>query len=150
MTLILATIAYGCGGSGKDAQPDEQGNVGLTPDLANLKAYITTGPHASEIAGCVSIENEADSCTLQELPPIGMEYSTPTVDNVLNHLVVSHTWMGDRMRDLLQIMPPDILLMLRSATAIVIDADIRPADYRRATGAIYIDPARNRFYRFFC
>jgi len=34
-----------------------------------------------------------------------------------------------------------MLLMLRSNTAIVIDDDIRPAHFRRGTGAIYIDPA---------
>ncbi len=141
LLLIVVMLVSACGGSSKSNQPVEDDNPSLNPDFSNLQAYVTNSPHAATIVECVSIEFENDSCSLEVLPPIGMEHISPTVDDILNHVVVSHSWMGDRMRDLLEIMPAEILLMLRSATAIVIDDDIRPAYYQQATGAIYIDPA---------
>ncbi len=138
---ICATVVTGCGGSNKSNEPGINANPDLNPDFSNLKPYMATGPHASVIVDCVAIESSSDSCSLQTLPPIGQEHPSPTVADILNHVVVSHTWMGDRMRNLLEIMPPEILLLLRAATAIVIDDDIRPAYFQQATGAIYIDPA---------
>ena len=113
----------------------------LNPDFSDLQPYIANGPYASALKTCVSIVNESDSCSLNTLPPIGLNNTIPTIDDILNHVVVSHPWMGDRMRDLLEQMPADMLLLLRANTAIVIDADIRPAYFWSATGAIYIDPA---------
>ncbi len=138
---ILLLVLVGCGGSGSSEPQVIDGGPKLNPDYSNLQPYVASGPYASAIVACVAIEDDSDSCTLNELPPIGHDSLTPTIDDILNHLVVSHPWMGDRMRDLLVLMPADMLLMLRSNTAIVIDDDIRPAHFRSATGAIYIDPA---------
>jgi len=139
--IISILLLISCGGSGSEQQPSEGNTAKLNPDYSNLQPYISSGPYADTLVRCVAIENDSDSCTLNELPPIGLDSISPSLDDVLNHLVVSHTWMGDRMHDLLEQMPPDMLLMLRSNTAIVIDDDIRPAHFRSATGAIYIDPA---------
>lgn len=144
--LSLVFIAFftvnllSCGGSSQQKQPTDDSPLITPSDFSNLKAYRDSGPYASVLVNCVSIESDSDSCKLSELPPIGLNNSDPTIDDVLNHLVVSHQWMGDRMRDLLEIMPSDMLLMLRSNTAIVIDDDIRPAYFKQSTGAIYIDP----------
>lgn len=141
LLTILTMTLVACGGSGSNNQPGNGNSPKLNPDYSDLQPYIASSPYADTIVRCVAIENDNDSCTLNELPPIGLDNNDPSIDDVLNHLVVSHTWMGDRMRDLLEIMPADMLLLLRSNTAIVIDDDIRPAHFRRATGAIYIDPA---------
>lgn len=115
--------------------------IGSNPAFDNLKPYVATGPYAADIIRCVKVRYYSNSCNLTELPLISMDGSQPTIDEIMNHVVVSHTWMGDRMRALLEIMPNDILLMLRSTTAIVIDDSIRPSFFTLATGAIYIDPA---------
>lgn len=135
-------VLSSCGGGSSDENnPPVNNTPELNADFNDLKPYLPNGPYAAQLKTCVSIVNIPDSCTLNQLPPIGLDSATPTVDDVLNHLVVSHEWMGDRMRDLLEMMPADMLLMLRSNTAIVIDADIRPAYFWQLTGAIYIDPA---------
>jgi hypothetical protein len=140
--LILLFTLYSCGGgSSGDSDSSVTNSPETNPDFSDLQPYIPNGPYAAQLKNCVSIINTADSCTLNQLPPIGLDSTTPTIDDILNHLVVSHMWMGDRMRDLLEMMPADMLLMLRSNTAIVIDADIRPAYFWQLTGAIYIDPA---------
>ncbi|MFT5453464.1 MAG: hypothetical protein ACI9N9_002976, partial [Enterobacterales bacterium] len=141
LLMLLFTLSS-CGGGSSDGDNPSVGNGPETnPDFNDLQPYLPNGPYAAQLKTCVSIVNTGDSCTLNQLPPIGLDNTTPTVDDILNHLVVSHMWMGDRMRDLLLMMPADMLLMLRSNTAIVIDADIRPAYFWVLTGAIYIDPA---------
>ena len=50
--------------------------------------------------------------------------------------------MAVRMREVLTQMPPELLLIMRGVTAIVISYDIRPSFYWQGTGAIYIDPER--------
>ncbi|PCJ45626.1 MAG: hypothetical protein COA74_15375 [Gammaproteobacteria bacterium] len=140
VTLLVIFISlFSCGAGGDSSSTDD--GVELNPDFSDLQPYLPNGPYAAQLKNCVSIVNIPDSCSLNQLPPIGLDNSTPTIDDILNHLVVSHMWMGDRMRDLLEMMPADILLLLRSSTAIVIDADIRPAYFWQLTGAIYIDPA---------
>lgn len=83
----------------------------------------------------------AFSCTLLELPFIGQKTKTPSEKDILNRVIVSHNWMGDRFKKILAKLPDDIKLLLRSVTAIVIDDDIRPSFYTINTGAIYLDPA---------
>jgi hypothetical protein len=75
------------------------------------------------------------------LPLIGREHAEPTVDDIMQRVVVSHPWMGERFRDMLQwYLPADIRQLLKSVTAIVIDDDVIPSYYWSLTGAIYIDP----------
>ncbi len=123
--ILLMFLVSAC-----DNEPEHEINY------QNLSAYSPNAPYASAIDTCVSII----SCSLDELPPIGLKHSRPAVEDIMSRVVVSHQWMGDRMRDLLIQMPESILLMFRATTAIVIHQDIRPSHYRRNTGAIYIDP----------
>ncbi|MCJ8319166.1 MAG: hypothetical protein MJK12_06010 [Colwellia sp.] len=112
-----------------------------TIDYSNLQPPSGTETYSDNIIRCVSITDVSDSCSLNELPPIGLNYIKPSIDDVMDRVVVSHSWMKQRMRDLLIIMPAEMLLLLRATTAIVIHQEIRPAHYRLETGAIYIDPA---------
>lgn len=71
---------------------------------------------------------------------LGMEHPSPTIDDILDRVLVSHDWMGERFANALEHYPDSMLYMFSGITAIVIDADIRPAHYNRTTGAIYLDP----------
>lgn len=132
LTLLLSA----CGGGSK---VDNSSAFDL--DFSNLKPYVANGPYANVLARCVAITKNSDSCTLKELPPIGFTQNFPDDNTILNHLVVSHTWMGDRFAEYLTRIPDSVRYQLRATTAIVIDDDIRPAHYKDSTGAIYLDPA---------
>jgi hypothetical protein len=137
--LVASSLLSACGGGGGDSSPQTNtgggGNFDTNP--STLSAYNADSPYQEHIASCVTDTN----CTLERLPLIGLVSESPTVDQIMDHVVVSHDWMGLRFKNMLEAMPQDMLLLFRAVTAIVIGADIRPAHYRSDTGAIYIDPA---------
>lgn len=88
-------------------------------------------------AACV---NYSQTCTLQELPFIAFSYPSPKISDVMSRVVVSHQWMGERFESLLTELPPEIIDLMGSVTAIVIADNIRPSFYWKNTAAIYLDP----------
>lgn len=109
-------------------------------DYDDLRAYSQNGPYSDVIVDCVNPDNNT-SCTLSELPLIGLRVENPGVEDIMEHLVISHDWMASRFEQALIELPEEILPLFKGLTAVVIDDDIRPAFYTSATGAIYIDPA---------
>jgi len=99
-------------------------------------------PLAASMIDCTVLVTEASLCSFNQLSLLGMQVSAPTVDEVMDRVLVSHDWMAVRMREVLERMPPEVLLIMRGVTAIVISYDIRPSFYWQGTGAIYIDPDR--------
>jgi hypothetical protein len=115
----------------------------ITPDM---HAYNPDSPWKNAIESCVynnQIPNRP-SCNFNELPLIGTQNNSPTVQDILDRTLISHTWMGDKFKAYLEnsAAGPDMLLLLRGVTAVVISYDVRPSFYWVATGAIYLD-ARN-------
>ena len=99
-------------------------------------------PLAASMIDCAVLVTEANLCSFNQLPLLGMATSAPTIDQVMDRVLVSHDWMAVRLREVLTQMPPEVLLIMRGVTAIVISYDIRPSFYWQGTGAIYIDPDR--------
>lgn len=128
--LITMVILTGCNGG------DESNK-----DLDDLRAFKSDSPYRDVIQGCVEAETTARSCTLTTLPTLGMDYNDPGIPQIMERVAVSHAWMGERFEELLHELPQEMLPLFRGVTAIVIDADIRPAYYTALTGAIYLDPA---------
>ena len=115
-------------------------NVGDGTDVVYTIPYVANGPHADDLRPCLYLdEAEEQSCTLAQLPFIGMERTAPSVDDLMSRVLVSHRWMGDNFKAVLEMLPADLRLLARSLTGIVIASDIRPAHYRPYTGAIYLD-----------
>ncbi len=137
--LFILFVIASCGG-GDDGNTAVAGNQD-TGDFADLAAYKTDSPYASIITDCVRAQTEAQLCRLNRLPLIGMESETPTIDEIMDRVVVSHAWMGARFEEVLENVPPEMLPVFKALTAVVIDDDIRPAYYTSQTGAIYLDPA---------
>ncbi len=134
-TIVLAAalaLMTGCGGS--HSGPLSAGA------LDDVTPYRERGVYVQVLKQCATTENAAASCALQTLPTIGMETPAPTVDDIMNRLLVSHPWMGARFEQLLTGFPEDLLQLFGAVTAVVIDADIRPSYYLDGTGAIYLDP----------
>ena len=132
--LVIVCVGGACGDE-IDPLPDD-----FESRYSDLKPYLADGPYASTLKRCVGIGLPESACFLGSLPMIGMDTSDPSDMDILEHVVVSHDWMGDRFAELLPRLPEDVKLLLRSVTAVVIDGDIRPSHYWGITGAIYLDP----------
>ena len=104
--------------------------------------YVATGPYADALRPCIYAgDAQQTDCALERLPFLGTEFAAPSVADVMTRVLVSHRWMGDSLRELLERLPTDLRLLTRSLTTIVIASDIRPAYYWARTGAIYLDAA---------
>jgi hypothetical protein len=110
----------------------------VSPDV---RAYNPSGPYADTLVDCVYNNQIASSCSFSRLPIIGQQHPQPTTEDILDRLVVSHSWMGVRFKQFIEqsATRDDMLKLLRATTAIVISYDVRPSFYWTATGAIYLD-----------
>lgn len=130
LAIFVCIFLMNCGGGSEDY---------IAP---YYKVYpYSKSTHAElECAMALDTDEESKHCTLGKLPLIGTETKNPSAQDIKNRLLVSDDWMGERFMALLDVMPDDIRLMLRSVTAIVIANNIRPSFYTTETGAIYLDP----------
>lgn len=120
--------------------PDAAGSI-VTTDMT---PYHADSPYADGLRRCVYNNTVNSACNFSTLPLLGQVITQPTVDDVLDRLLVSHDWMGHRLKQYLEnsVAAEDMLRLFRGTTAIVISYDVRPSFYWVATGAIYLD-ARN-------
>lgn len=136
LLVLLIALLGGCGG-GSDHR--DIGPGGSSPDLSDTVVYSPDSPYQGVLKGCATASS-GNLCSMTTLPLIGQQVGSPTVDDVMNRVLVSDRWMGDRFREVLENLPPDILQLLKGVTAVVIDGDIRPSFYSSDTAAIYLDP----------
>lgn len=90
-----ATSEYFCDGDGE--------YCATSAPLNNVYSYRTGSPYRNFLADCVYSNQLQDDnlCTLGRLPVIGMQSSAPTVDQIMDHVLVSHDWMGERFETFL-------------------------------------------------
>lgn len=136
LSLSIVLVISACGDNDTAISSNQEPD-----DFDDLAVYKTDSPYASSIANCVRARSDSQLCRLETLPLIGMETESPSVADIMDRVVVSHSWMGERFEEILQNIPPEMLPIFRALTAVVIDDDIRPAYYTSQTGAIYLDPA---------
>lgn len=131
--VITYTLLIGCGGGSSDN--DES----VDP---NTFVYVENSPYKKVLVGCLDVEQSTEPpCSLNKLPLIGMGSSSPTHADIMNRVIVSDEWMGDRLEALLNVWPEEMKLLFRGITGIYISRDIRPSYFDSLTGGIYIDPA---------
>lgn len=106
---------------------------------AGWAPVVTNSGHADKLIGCLQPILLRDLCTFGDLPLIGQEYPSPTTAEIMSRVVVSHPWMAARFEQLLELYPPDMLLLMRSLSAISIDANTRPSYYDPNSAAIHLD-----------
>lgn len=146
----LASLLVACGGG--DAGVVDEGLLASGAPIAESVSYIdVTLPltpavpnarYASKLSQCVWASPRSAPCTFALLPTLYQEArGTPTVDQVMGRVAVSHAWQAQRFRELLEQMPVDMLRLFRPVTAIIISNDVRPSFYWVYTGAIHLDPA---------
>ena len=103
-------------------------------------AYRANSPYEDVLADCILVGTTEESCSLSVLPFIGDGASVPTVDQVMDRVLVTHDWMGERFEQFLQTAPQDMMMMFSSTTAVVMGSKVRPSSYAPLNGAISIDP----------
>lgn len=119
----------------------DDGNNGFAVvGTASVYAYRKNSPYASVLKDCVLINTVADSCQVSKLPFIGNGTTQPTIEDVMNRVLVTHNWMGERFEEVLRGVPEEVMTMFSSATAVLIGSEVRPSFYTTLTGAIQIDP----------
>jgi len=128
---LMVVALSGC--SAGDAEP-----AGLRTD-SRAYAYDVDGSYADVLKRCVLVQSIADSCTLAELPVLGHS-GTPTRDDIMQRVLLTHDWMGIRFGKLLEQLPDDLLHLFGATTAIYIGSYVRPSFYSTLNGAIHLDP----------
>lgn len=121
----------------------DSNDTAYTERLARVFPFVESSPYADVLSDCVYSNNINfnTTCTFNTLPLIAHDTTTPTVDDIMDRVVVSHHWMGQRFREFLENFDPnnDFKNLLRANTAIVISYDIRPSYYWVVSGAIHLD-----------
>ncbi len=111
--------------------------------ISDTFVYNENSSYKNNLIQCL-YSNEitvSNICTLNTLPLIAHDTTTPSVDDIMDRVIVSHEWMGNRFKEFLTLYDTnnDLKNMLRATTGIVISYDVRPSFYWAATGAIYLD-----------
>ncbi|MEW6989901.1 hypothetical protein AADZ91_04340 [Colwelliaceae bacterium 6441] len=114
--------------------------------IADVFLYNPNSAAGQKLIDCV-YSNKARysaSCTFNQTPLIAHVSETPSVDDIMDRVIVSHQWMGDQFKKFLETYDNehnDFKNLLRATTAIVLSYDVRPSFYHPYTGAIYLDPS---------
>ncbi|ASJ72082.1 hypothetical protein [Granulosicoccus antarcticus] len=144
--LLIAAILTGCGGSGGDTPEPQNDDPDVLArndirDVDELAVYRTDSPYASLIKECALVETADEACTLEALPFIAQATPDFTKEDIMNRLLVTHDWMGERFETLLEDAPDSMIPLFGSLTSIVIGSTVRPSHYWAGTGGIQLDPA---------
>ncbi len=115
------------------------------PGFARVQAYRSNSQWAPALEHCVYDPLLINPCPMSDLPLIGTEAGgDPSIDQVLDRLLVSHPWMGEQFEAFLRQQEQngnaDFRRLLSAVSAVVISYDVRPSFYWVVTGAIYLDP----------
>ncbi len=153
-----ATVSLSTGATDSDTQtllvqalpaPPAGQLFGSSSPASRVYPYRAASPWATQLTSCVYNpglffnNGNTNLCTMNTLPLLGQETNgaQPTVEQVMNRVLVSNDWMGEVFERFLreQDTTGDFRQMLKATTAIVIGGRVRPSFYWSATGAIYLD-----------
>ena len=155
--VALTVAACGGGNSGGDGPVDPVSTEfpivanqiptdNLVPDserrvipTAEVVPFRSDSPYASVLKEC-ALATEDTLCTNATLPYIGQEHTNPTINDILNRVLVSHDWMGVRFAQLLQLLPEESIALFKPVTVITIGSEVRPSVFNSWRGSIELDP----------
>lgn len=128
---------------GTEPPPDENGRLPRVDirGLDQLYPYRSDSPYADILKECALATDDAEACTLQQLPFITQATADFSREDIMDRLLVSHDWMGERFETLLNDAPGIMIPLFGAITSISIGSDVRPSNYNTTRGAIRLDPA---------
>jgi len=122
--LITSFVTFGCSENNSTSQVE-------LPEV-----YRAQSPYANVLQQCVNLASTEDSCLVSDLPFIGNGADTPTVDQIMDRVLVDEPWMGQRFEQILTQAPDDIRLLMSSITAIELVGDTPGNQYRIWSGSL--------------
>ncbi|PHS53215.1 MAG: hypothetical protein COB03_12075, partial [Alteromonas sp.] len=113
---IQATLAFDDGSVATDTVQVLIKNINIDSDAyfvddsgsnpetvtSHMLAYRPNSPYAAALDACVYNNELTSSCTFAQLPLIGQQTESPTIDDILDRTYVSHPWMGEAFEQFLQ------------------------------------------------
>ncbi|GLS84274.1 PKD domain-containing protein [Paraferrimonas haliotis] len=111
--------------------------------VARVYAYKQDSPYAANLPRCIySNQIPEGFCNIEDIPLIGNGQSAPSLDDIMDKVIVSHDWMGENFEAFLTNYDSsgDLKRLLGATSAIVISYDVRPSFYWPGTAAIHLDP----------
>ncbi len=120
---------------GEQVPPEQQRIIAIE----DSRAYRTNSAYSAVLKECALAEFD-NPCLLAKLPYIGQASAAPTVEDIMQRVVVSHDWMGVRFEQMLRRLPADIIGLFSPVTSIVIGSDVRPSSFSPSRGRVRLDP----------
>ncbi len=135
LVLLLLSLTAAC----------SRGSSNQTNDIRSddqAFSFVADGPYADVLKQCTLVGLTTDSCKLTTLPFIASAPDeVPSVEQIMQRVLVTHNWMGERFNELLRNLPEDIRYLFGSVTVVYIGSNVRPSFYSTLNGAIHLDPA---------
>lgn len=132
----------------QQAAPDDPVAMWAGDHVPRVYPYRANGPYAPVLQRCtfdtaLTFGDGYNLCPMRQLPFLAVETrgAVPTVEQVMDRVLVSHDWLGRNFELFLRNHDPqgDFRRMLASVTAVVLSTHVRPSFYYAGTGAIYLD-----------
>lgn len=134
----------------RQAAPHSNDNAVIFDRTARVYPYRQASAYAGVLARCTYdaslyfvTTTDQNLCSANELPLLEAEVGagTPSVEQVMGRVLVSHDFLGANFEDFLrnQDTSGDFRRLLKGVTSIVLGSHVRPSFYTSVTGAIYLD-----------
>lgn len=114
--------------------------------VSRVYPYRANSRYAGALVDCAysAAQTDANLCPTSRLPFLAQDVAAgqvPSVEQVMERVLVSHDWLGENFEQFLITHDTrgDFRRMLMSTTAVVLGAHVRPSFYYAGTGAIYLD-----------
>ena len=149
--LFLSLFLSACGGGagdGTNREPADDTEILARSDIRELDQLVpfrAQTPYAEVLKRCANVESVEDICDLQTLPYIWQTTNNSKVvtpDMVMERVLVTHSWMGERFEAILKDAPPMLLNMFGAVTTIRLGSTVRPSSFSGWTGGIRLDSAK--------
>jgi hypothetical protein len=143
LSNLLLLLFVGCAKS-KSLPATDHGSISAIENksfftqVGEVHPYDENNLYASKMKECIYADEYEKSCKISDLPFLGSEDKTITIEMIMKRTLVSHDFLADTFRQTLKLVKPEILQMFGSVTAIVISDQINPSFYYPLTGTMYL------------
>jgi len=137
--VALTLLLPGCD-QGDNSSATANHNTARILPTTEAFPYRANSRFAEVLKDCALLERYQDACTLTTLPFLGNGVDSPSIESILDRVLVTHDWMGQRFEAVLRAAPADMRQLFSSVTAVVIGSEVRPSYYSDWNGAIGLAP----------